>query len=489
MSTWVKAVRERMADELAERRFLGIRAGNLHGQEDQQIAKINKNTIITNLLKQWNFIMDHMDRTPHRTTAYRNTVLVVDDEPVNRMVLQGVLPDHIRVVSADSGEAALEAAAGDPRPDLILLDVMMPGMDGFDVLTRLRQTPATRDIPVILVTALMDEDSEQRGFALGAADYIHKPIRAAVVNARVQVQLEAKAARDMLDHNNQRLRHKVEHGAQALEKTQLQLLQAEKMASLGQLAAGVAHEINNPVGFVGSNLGTLTTYVGDLLALVDAYERAVSSLPDPTPFAEPAAQRRQLDFDFLREDILSLLRESVEGVDRVRRIVSDLKDYSHTSSTEWHWADLHHGLESTLNMARNQFKYHCTVVKEFGELPPVYCLGSQLNQVFMNLIVNAAQAIPDQGLITLRTGRKGDDAVWISVTDTGKGIPATDLQRVFEPFYTTKPVGQGTGLGLSLSWGIVERHHGHIEVSSEVGKGTTFTITLPIEPPPEATEA
>ncbi len=240
--------------------------------------------------------MDHMDRTPHRTTAYRNTVLVVDDEPVNRMVLQGVLPDHIRVVSADSGEAALEAAAGDPRPDLILLDVMMPGMDGFDVLTRLRQTPATRDIPVILVTALMDEDSEQRGFALGAADYIHKPIRAAVVNARVQVQLEAKAARDMLDHNNQRLRHKVEHGAQALEKTQLQLLQAEKMASLGQLAAGVAHEINNPVGFVGSNLGTLTTYVGDLLALVDAYERAVSSLPDPTPFAEPAAQRRQLDF-------------------------------------------------------------------------------------------------------------------------------------------------------------------------------------------------
>ena len=432
--------------------------------------------------------MDNPEGSPPHTERYRSTVLVVDDEPVNRMVLEGVLPDHVRVITADSGISALKAAAGEPRPDVILLDVMMPDMDGFEVLTRLRETPATRDIPVILVTALMDENSEQRGFSLGAADYIHKPVRAAVVNARVQVQLEAKAARDMLDRNNQRLRHKVESGTQALETAQMQLMRAEKMASLGQLAAGIAHEINNPVGFVGSNLGTLETYVRDLLALVDAYDRGVSSLPDATPFAEAAAQRDRLDFGFLREDILSLLRESADGVDRVRRIVSDLKDYSHTTSAEWHWADLHQGLESTLNMARNQIKYHCTVVKEFGELPHVFCVGAQLNQVFMNLIVNAAQAIPDQGEIRLRTGRKGDDHARISVTDTGKGIPAEDLQRVFEPFYTTKPVGQGTGLGLSLSWGIIERHHGHIDVHSEVGKGTTFTVTLPIEPPPEATK-
>ncbi len=431
--------------------------------------------------------MDHADSRPDDTGRHRHTVLVVDDEPINRMVLEGVLPRHLKVISAASGIKALELAVGEPRPDLILLDIMMPDMDGFEVLKRLRGEPATRDIPVILVTALIDEDSEQRGFGMGAADYIHKPIHAAIVNARVQVQLEAKAARDMLDRNNQRLRHKVESGAQALEKAQLQLMQAEKMASLGQLAAGIAHEINNPVGFVGSNLGSLETYVRDLLALVDAYERGAQQVADPAPFAEAAALRGKLDYAFLCEDILSLLRESAEGVDRVRKIVSDLKDYSHTSAAEWHWADLHLGLESTLNMARNQLKYHCTVVKEFGELPPVYCLGSQLNQVFMNLIVNAAQAIQDQGEIRLRTGRQGDDRVWISVTDTGKGIPAEDLQRIFEPFYTTKPVGQGTGLGLSLSWGIVERHHGRIEVSSEVGKGTTFTVILPIEPPPEVT--
>ena len=432
--------------------------------------------------------MDHTDGRPDDAGPHRNTVLVVDDEPINRMVLEGVLPRHLRVIAAASGIKALEMASGEPRPDLILLDIMMPDMDGFEVLKRLREEPATRDIPVILVTALIDEDSEQRGFGLGAADYIHKPIRAAIVNARVQVQLEAKAARDMLDRNNQRLRHKVESGSQALEKAQMQLMQAEKMASLGQLAAGIAHEINNPVGFVGSNLGSLETYVRDLLALVDAYERGVQRVAEPAAFAEAAALRGKFDYAFLCEDILSLLKESAEGVDRVRKIVSDLKDYSHTSVAEWHWADLHQGLESTLNMARNQLKYHCTVVKELGELPPVYCLGSQLNQVFMNLIVNAAQAIQEQGEIRLRTGRLGDDQVWISVTDTGKGIPAEDLQRIFEPFYTTKPVGQGTGLGLSLSWGIVERHHGRIEVSSEVGKGTTFTVILPIESPPEASE-
>ncbi len=243
--------------------------------------------------------MDNPEGSPPRTERYRSTVLVVDDEPVNRMVLEGVLPDHVRVITADSGISALKAAAGEPRPDVILLDVMMPDMDGFEVLTRLRETPATRDIPVILVTALMDENSEQRGFSLGAADYIHKPVRAAVVNARVQVQLEAKAARDMLDRNNQRLRHKVESGTQALETAQMQLMRAEKMASLGQLAAGIAHEINNPVGFVGSNLGTLETYVRDLLALVDAYDRGVSRLQDATPFAEAVAQRDRLDFGFL----------------------------------------------------------------------------------------------------------------------------------------------------------------------------------------------
>lgn len=425
-------------------------------------------------------MMDEKDACASELQPRRRTILVVDDEPINRMVLKGILPREFGVLMASSGLEALEMVAAEPRPDLILLDVMMPDLDGFEVLRSLKGEPATADIPVIMVTAMIDEESEQKGFELGAADYIHKPVRAAIVNARVQVQVQAKAAREMLFRNNQRLRHKVEDGAHALELAQMQLMQAEKMASLGQLAAGIAHEINNPVGFVGSNLGALEGYLKDLFAIIDAYEQGAVACADPAAFAQAAELRNKADYDFLREDVISLLKESQEGVDRVRKIVSDLKEYSHMSTAEWHWADLHVGLESTLNMARNQLKYHCTVIREYGDLPQVYCLGSQLNQVFMNLIVNAAQAIEGKGEITIRTGRRGEDQVWVSVSDTGRGIAPDDLQRVFEPFYTTKPVGQGTGLGLSLSWGIVDRHHGRIEVSSEIGKGTTFTVTLPV---------
>ena len=429
--------------------------------------------------------MTRQNNSAQPLPATRSVVLVVDDEPVNRLVLGGVLEPFYTVIKAANGTEALQAAIQEPTPDLILLDIMMPDLDGFEVLQLLREDPRTAAIPVIFVTALIDEDSEQRGFEMGACDYIHKPIRATIVRSRVRAQLEAKAARDMLDKNNLRLRHKVEGGAKALETAQMQLLQAEKMASLGQLAAGVAHEINNPIGFVGSNLGSLERYLQDLFAIVDAYAAAAAAGTSEA-FAAVEALRRQLDYDFLKEDALQLLKESADGVDRIRKIVSDLKDYSHTSSADWHWADLHAGLESTLNIAANALKYHCTVVKDYGELPQVYCLPSQLNQVFMNLIINAAQSIEGQGTITLATRRSGDNTVQISVSDTGKGIPSEDLQRIFEPFYTTKPIGKGTGLGLSLSWGIVDRHHGRIDVTSEVGKGSTFTVTLPIEAPTEA---
>jgi|APMI01.1.fsa_nt_gi two-component system, NtrC family, sensor kinase len=417
------------------------------------------------------------------TNKHMNLILVVDDEPVNLLVLGGVLEHHYRVRTARSGAEALLAAASEPQPDLILLDIMMPDMDGFEVLRLLRSNEATRTIPVIFATALSDEGSEQRGFEMGAADYIHKPIRAAIVHARVRAQLEAKAARDMLFKNNQRLKHKIDGGAQALEKAQMQLMQAEKMASLGQLAAGVAHEINNPIGFVGSNLGSLEGYLKDAFSIIEAYERGAAQPGMETTFAEVRALRESVDYDYLRRDAIDLLKESRDGIDRVRKIVSDLKDYSRVSTAEWQLGDLHQGLDSTLNMVWNELKYHCTVTKTYGDIPQIRCLPSQLNQVFMNLIVNAAHAIEGTGEITLSTERVGNDAVRVSVSDTGKGIAPTDLERIFEPFYTTKPIGKGTGLGLSLAWGIVERHHGRIEVHSEVGLGSTFMVTLPINPP------
>ncbi|MCK9379478.1 MAG: PAS domain S-box protein [Sulfuritalea sp.] len=266
-----------------------------------------------------------------------------------------------------------------------------------------------------------------------------------------------------------------------LTEAQSQLLQSEKMASIGQLAAGVAHELNNPIGFVSSNLGTLESYLKDIFAITTAYEAAEVSLGDQCPPLEAVKSlKAQKDFDYLKTDIGQLMAESKDGLARVAKIVRDLKDFSRAGDATFHWADLHQGLESTLNIVWNELKYKCTVKKEYGELPQVWCVPSHINQVFMNLLVNAANAIPVKGEITIRTGRQGEE-VFVAVSDTGTGIAPEHLNRVFEPFFTTKPVGQGTGLGLSLAYSIVQKHHGRIDVESEVGKGTTFTIWLPIE--------
>ena len=410
-----------------------------------------------------------------------STILIVDDEPLYLKLLGELLGPHYRVRAANSGVRALEALATEPCPDLILLDVLMADLDGFEVLRQIRENPATCDIPVIFITSLHDDDSEQHGLELGAVDYVHKPLKNLTVLSRVRTQLDAKAARDMLRRNNQRLKNQVAEGACALEKAQRQLLQGEKMAAMGQLAAGIVHEINNPIGFVGSNLGTLENYLNDIFTIVAAYEDAALQAPPNPALKGVQALRQALDYDFLQQDTKALLTESREGIKRVRQIVSDLRDFSRISDNDWEWADLHRGMDSTINIVWNELKYHCTIEKHYGELPLVRCLPSQLNQVFMNLLVNAAQAIEDKGTITISTGRVGESEVCINITDTGEGIPAQNLTHIFEAFYTTKPVGKGTGLGLSLSRSIIERHNGKIEVSSEVGQGTTFTITLPID--------
>ena len=202
-------------------------------------------------------------------------------------------------------------------------------------------------------------------------------------------------------------------------------------------------------------------------------------LADPIMAERMRAIKQEVDIGFLREDIRDLLDESGEGVSRVKKIVQDLKDFSRQDVAEWQLADLHKGLESTLNIVHNELKYKAEVVREFGELPDVECVPSQLNQVFMNLLVNAAHAIDQRGTITLRTGQEGEQ-VWVEVEDTGKGIAPEHLKRIFEPFFTTKPVGKGTGLGLSLSYGIVQKHGGRIEVDSVAGKGTRFRVWLPV---------
>ncbi len=267
---------------------------------------------------------------------------------------------------------------------------------------------------------------------------------------------------------------------QKLQAAQNLLLQSEKMASVGQLAAGVAHEINNPVGYISSNIDSLNLHIKDLFRVLEAYERLEEQVRNEPGLAVVCAIKDEVDLTYLKQDIVELIGESQEGIMRVKQIVQDLKYFSHADESDWQWADLHKGLDSTLNVASSEIKYKADVIKEYGDIPPVECIPSQLNQVFMNLLVNAAHAIEERGVITIRTGCE-DNQVRVSISDTGKGIPEAILNRIFDPFFTTKPVGQGTGLGLSLSYGIIEKHGGRIDVHSEEGQGTTFTIRVPVE--------
>ena len=264
-----------------------------------------------------------------------------------------------------------------------------------------------------------------------------------------------------------------------LTDAQNQLLQSEKMASVGQLAAGVAHEINNPIGFIRSNLNSLKGQVADLLDVIDAYRQAEPALAgNDRVLAAIGQAKARADFDFLQKDIVCLIDESIDGANRVKRIVDNLKDFSRVDTDEWHYANLEKGLDSTLNIVWNEVKYKAEVKHAYAGLPEIECVASQINQVFLNLLVNAAQAIEERGVITLTTGYD-DDHVWVEVTDTGCGIRPEHQGKIFEPFFTTKPVGKGTGLGLSLAYGIVKRHHGRLEVHSEFGTGSCFRLVLP----------
>ncbi len=290
-----------------------------------------------------------------------------------------------------------------------------------------------------------------------------------------QRTLALEGANQQLKQNNLELKQL----NQRLESTQNQLLQSEKMASVGQLAAGVAHEINNPIGFVNSNLSTLEKYIAGLGSILAAYERIEKQL-GPNDLAELAEIKRKTDLPYVLGDMPNLLKESQDGLARVKIIVQNLRDFSHVDESTWQLANLETCMDSTLNVASNEIKYKAEVVRKYAGLPQVECMPSQVSQVFLNLLVNAAQAIESKGVITIRTGVK-DSEVWIEVEDTGKGIPAENLKKIFDPFFTTKPVGKGTGLGLSVSFGIVQKHNGRIEVDSELGKGTKMRVFLPIK--------
>jgi len=286
---------------------------------------------------------------------------------------------------------------------------------------------------------------------------------------------ELKKAAEELTRKNLRLNEALAE----LKRSQAKVLHQEKMASIGQLAAGVAHEINNPIGFINSNLTTLAKYLSRLSGFLAVQSGCIAAGAPPEQVESVRRQQARLKIDYIVKDLEDLVRESLEGAERVRSIVADLKTFSRMDESGYRQADLNECLRSTINIVWNEIKYKATLKKELGEIPQTRCSPQQMNQVFMNLLVHAAHAIEQQGVITVRSWEEGG-FVCVSVADTGQGIPEANLSRIFEPFFTTKEVGKGTGLGLSITYDIVKKHNGEITVRSEHGKGTEFIVRIPL---------
>jgi signal transduction histidine kinase len=265
-----------------------------------------------------------------------------------------------------------------------------------------------------------------------------------------------------------------------LQETQLQLVQSEKMASLGQLTAGIAHEINNPINFVSANVKPLQRDVGNLLEVLGRYSEIRPDDRVAEQLAEIAALKEEIEIDYVIDEIQMLIKGIEDGARRTAEIVKGLRNFSRLDETDLKRANVNEGIESTLVLLHSTYKDHVELKKDYGELPEIECFPGQLNQVFMNLLTNAIQAIPERGTISITTRSLGD-RIRISIKDTGGGIPQELLGKIFDPFFTTKEVGKGTGLGLSISLGIIEKHHGTMVVESEPGEGTEFIITLPVE--------
>jgi signal transduction histidine kinase len=419
-----------------------------------------------------------------------NTILVVDDTPTNLQVLFDLLSEQsYRVAIAKNGETALQRLETF-QPNLILLDVMMPGIDGFETCQRLKANPNTRDIPVIFMTALSDSVDKVKGLRLGAVDYITKPIQHEEVLARIQVHLQLRNTTRTLEQRTADLDRVVKN----LKDAQLQLVQGEKMSLLGQLVAGIAHEINNPINFVHGNLHHATEYVRELLALVELYQQQ-----PPAPIVEMQQRAQDIDLEFLRTDLVKLLDSMKIGTDRIRELVISLRNFARLDEADCKSVNLHDGIDSTIMILQHRLKAQpnssgIQIIRDYGELPDVECYPSQLNQVFMNLLSNAIDALESSTThnptITIRTSaiakslpeRTTVGGVTISIADNADGIPESIQTKLFDPFFTTKPIGKGTGLGLSISHQIItEKHQGKIEFYSTVGQGTEFAVQIPMK--------
>ncbi|MEO1144460.1 MAG: response regulator [Cyanobacteria bacterium J06638_22] len=430
-------------------------------------------------------------------------ILVVDDTPANLEVVTETLSSQGYITSAvTSGERALKWLET-YEVDLILLDVQMPGIDGFETCKKIKLNIKTADIPIIFITALSDVASTAKGFSLGAVDYISKPFQEAELLARVNTHLK-------LQRMHQSLEQKVAERTQDLEsamiqlkealsqlkESQLQRIQQEKMSALGNLVAGIAHEINNPLGFVRGNIKEVSRSLSEITECLQCYQKAF-----PEPGEEIEDLLKGYDIDFVLEDLPKMLASMQVGCDRIRSISTSLRTFSRADTEVKFKANLHEGIDSALLILKYRLKAtdsrpEIEIIRDYDDLPDINCFPGQLNQVFMNLLANAIDMFDEVAeannykhleknpqKITLQTRLvESENAVEIHIADNGKGIPKETLTKIFDRQFTTKAVGKGTGLGLAIAQQIVvDTHSGSLNVRSEIGKETEFRIQLPID--------
>ena len=422
-------------------------------------------------------------------------ILVVDDIPANlEVIIETLSSANYSVSAATSGKRALRQLQH-KHPALILLDIQMPEMDGFETCQAIKANPDTADIPIIFITALSDTESIVKGFSLGAVDYLTKPLREAELLARVHTHLRLYVLTEHLEDQVKCRATELQFALEQVNHSKLQLIQHEKMSALGNLVAGVAHEINNPVGFLNGSIGNAADYVKDLLDYIQLYQQYHPNAADPV-----IEKAEEIDLAFVAEDLPKLLNSMAGATDRIKNISTSLRTFSRADTEHKVSANLHEGLDSTLlilkyRLKANEQRPDIEVIQNYGDLSIIDCFPGQLNQVFMNILANAIDALDESNRdrsfeelevnpnrIEVQTQLDSSrQNVVIKIRDNGIGISAEVKQRIFDDLFTTKAVGKGTGLGLAIAQQIiVEKHGGAIEVNSEVGKGTEFVLTLPV---------
>ncbi len=467
--------------------------------------KIDHDTVVIPCVPYAAFDMDSTLTPPTR-------ILVVDDHPDNLDLLEALLGrQHYEVDRAENGSVALQKVALSP-PDLILLDIMMPDMDGYEVCTTLKSDPSTAAIPIIFISALTDAADKVKAFQVGGMDYITKPFQIKEILARVnhhlmirrlqqdlaaqndQLQAEVET-RKQIERELRQKRDRLEQALQDLNRAQVQMIQTEKMSSLGQLVAGVTHEINNPVNFIQGNLLHTANYTRQILNLLSHYQKAC-----PTPPEDLQALANAIDLDFIRRDFPKLIASMEVGTNRIVAIVQSLQVFSRMDGADLQIIDLQDGIESALLLLQHRLlasetRLAIDLQQHYNSTPKVECYAGQINQVFMHLLSNAVDAIDEAWAIdpedprfstlqppriTITTQTLRNHSIQVSIQDSGLGIPDAVRSRIFDPFFTTKPIGQGTGLGLSTSYQIVQVQHGGRLQDYRKDGYTEFVVEIPL---------